>query len=771
MIQDCSFDKFKYVLYRPENANGAVPLIVILHGSGERGSSLSKLKEREPYISLSKGKCAPTACVLMPQLPKNSWGDYKQSLKKLIDYVAAENQCDTGCIAISGHSLGANGAMDMLFAYPDYFCAASILSPCKDYGDKLKELEHIPIWFLHGEKENSFKKYAQSMYNRFEKLGGTTRITSVTGYGHPIQFTWVSDKYQMFDWLTSFGDESPSEEVKGMICDVAKYQGLIDWSKLAQKLDFVIIKASGKEKDPYCDRNIAAAKQYGVPWHAYHYLYCTTVGRAVQEAKLFSDSVGDNNTPLFWVLDCEAGSGIKAADARTICEAFEAELRRLRGDNIRVAVYIAHELYKSWALDYGRYAYVWIPRYGSNDGTVAGSTKPDHPCDMWQFTSHGKAPGISDKVDLNKLMGTKPMSFFISGADTAPETPTAPDGDKDKDGGETQVFTGKQLAEYCEEMYKNRDHWAYWYGTYGNRCTQSKYNSKKKQYPDHYGSSRTSGYMKDIEKGRRCADCVGMIKTFFWTNGVYDAEPKYGTNKCPDKSANGMIGICKKTGPIKSIPDIPGLVVWKSGHIGVYVGGGYTVEMRGFDYDCVRRKVKDGPWEKWGMLPETMITYDESPEPAPTPEPTKLGDRDLKKGCEGDDVKELQNDLLKLGYSLPKYGADGDFGGETQKAVKAFQEKSGLTVDGVMNVGSDFDTLFRALDGDPLKYKNVIVTGGSVNVRTAPGYDTKILGVAHKGDLLPYQGEDKTAEGVVWHLVMYKNQNAWISGKYSKFEA
>ena len=131
MIQDCSFDKFKYILYRPENAK-CKPLIVILHGSGERGSSLSKLKQREPYISLSKGKCAPDAVVLMPQLPKNTWGDYKQSLKKLIDHVAEEYQCDTDCIAISGHSLGANGAMDMLFAYPDYFCAASILSPCKD---------------------------------------------------------------------------------------------------------------------------------------------------------------------------------------------------------------------------------------------------------------------------------------------------------------------------------------------------------------------------------------------------------------------------------------------------------------------------------------------------------------------------------------------------------------------------------------------------------------------------------------------------------------
>ena len=750
MLTDNSYSKFKYILYCPNNGDN-LPLIVVLHGSGEIGSSLSKLKKREPYISLNNGKCTPNAVVLMPQLPKGAWGEYKASLKKLIDHVAEENGCDTGNISITGHSLGANGAMDMLLAYPDYFTAASLLSPCKDYGDKLSALTHIPLWFLYGEKETSFKKYAQSMAARFEKLGGEVLETSVKGYGHAIQFVWVSDKYAMFDWLSSFGKEG------GMICDVAKYQGLIDWAKLAPALDFVVIKASGKEKDPYCDRNIAGAKQYGVPWHAYHFLYCTTIGKAQQEARLFSESVGDN-TPLFWVLDCEKASGIKAADARTLCEAFEAELRRLRGDDIRVAVYIANELYKSWALDYSRYAYVWIPRYGSNDGTVEGSIIPDHPCDMWQYTSRGKAPGISDRVDLNKLMGTKPLSFFIDGA---------PD---DTDGGDT-MFTGQQLADYCEKMYANKEHWAYWYGTYGNKCTMSKYESKKKQYPDHYGSSRTSGYMKDIEEGRRCADCVGMIKSFFWTSGRYDTDPKYGTNNCPDKSANGMYELCKKkgkVGKIGTIPDIPGVIVWKSGHIGVYVGGGYTVEMKGFAYDCVRNKVTKGPWTNWGMLPDTMISYDDTPTPGPTPEPEKLGDRDLKKGCEGDDVKELQADLLKLGYSLPKYGADGDYGSETVKAVKAFQTDYGLPVDGEMNVGVDFDTLFKALDDDPQKYKHVEITGGSVNVRSAPGYDSKVLGVAHKGDVLPYQGIEQEAEGKPWYLVIYENQNAWVSSKYAK---
>lgn len=62
----------------------------------------------------------------------------------------------------------------------------------------------------------------------------------------------------------------------------------------------------------------------------------------------------------------------------------------------------------------------------------------------------------------------------------------------------------------------------------------------------------------------------------------------------------------------------------------------------------------------------------------------ELGDRILKKGCVGDDVKQLQLDLMALGYKLPKYGADGDFGSETDSAVKAFQRAQGIEVDGIV---------------------------------------------------------------------------------------
>ena len=80
----------------------------------------------------------------------------------------------------------------------------------------------------------------------------------------------------------------------------------------------------------------------------------------------------------------------------------------------------------------------------------------------------------------------------------------------------------------------------------------------------------------------------------------------------------------------------------------------------------------------------------------------------LKRGMRGEDVRKLQMRLMELGYSLPKYGADGEYGKETAEAVKAFQLDRGLTADGIageatldaLNAGQD-NTYTVTLHGVP----------------------------------------------------------------------
>ena len=142
-----------------------------------------------------------------------------------------------------------------------------------------------------------------------------------------------------------------------------------------------------------------------------------------------------------------------------------------------------------------------------------------------------------------------------------------------------------------------------------------------------------------------------------------------------------------------------------------------------------------------------------------------LGDRVIKYGCEGNDVKLMQEMLLKLGYDLGSWGCDGDFGDCTELALKAFQTDARLDVDGECGPTTmiALEKAIEAHDGVKPSGKTVRISGGNCYIRTAPNTDGKKLGMAHKGDELPFAGE---VSDNGWLQVLYKGQKAWVSGKY-----
>lgn len=147
----------------------------------------------------------------------------------------------------------------------------------------------------------------------------------------------------------------------------------------------------------------------------------------------------------------------------------------------------------------------------------------------------------------------------------------------------------------------------------------------------------------------------------------------------------------------------------------------------------------------------------------------KLGERILTNGCEGDDVKELQTYLIDLGFDCGTWGPDGDYGDATEIAVKEFQEKHKLDVDGEYGPKSHAALMKALEDADKtiaMPHK-VRIVGGNCYIRTAPNTKGKILGVANRNDVYDYGGLESD-DG--WRLITYKNFNAWVSGKYSELE-
>ena len=372
-----------------------------------------------------------------------------------------------------------------------------------------------------------------------------------------------------------------------------------------------------------------------------------------------------------------------------------------------------------------------------------------------------------------------------------------------------KVFTSREYAAWLRRQAEMQR--PYWYGTYYLDCTEKLLKKKSKQYPEHYGESRMARYLRDIANGQICGDCVnGAIKGAVWSE-LGTRPPVYKSHDCPDTNADGMFRNCKAMGMdwggVDTLPDEPGLAVRMAGHVGIYVGDGEVVEWRGFKYGCVVTRLEDRRWLHWYRLP--WVDYgqkDAGAEDVPpagededfsedadlseeTDAPdgfggaddadsvssdgvsTLLGTRLLRRGAKDEDVRTLQKELIALGYKLPKWGADGEYGRETEAAVKAFQRFSGLTADG--EYGPDtHDALICYLSGRdesdvsapdaPVQY--VLVTGGTVNLRCGPGLEYDIHTVVRRGARLVWIATAQNG----WHAVRSDCLVGWLSPKYTE---
>lgn len=151
--------------------------------------------------------------------------------------------------------------------------------------------------------------------------------------------------------------------------------------------------------------------------------------------------------------------------------------------------------------------------------------------------------------------------------------------------------------------------WGYVYGTYGTVLSESMLTAKMEQYPDEVATKEQ--FIRDTWLGKRTADCVGLIKGYGWFNTA-SQDMEIGSNGMQDLSANGMYDAATVKGEISTIPETPGLAVWKDGHIGIYIGDGNVVEAYGTERGVIRSVLADGGWTHWLEVPS--INYVEQEE-------------------------------------------------------------------------------------------------------------------------------------------------------------
>lgn len=163
-------------------------------------------------------------------------------------------------------------------------------------------------------------------------------------------------------------------------------------------------------------------------------------------------------------------------------------------------------------------------------------------------------------------------------------------------------FKAVDLVEFAKAQEKNGA--AYWYGTFGQKCTEDLWNDRKAMYPKQYPDARLAEARKHIAANKRCFDCHGLFKGFIFDTLQVNYDPKY------DIDCDRAKELSKKSGTMRTFPYIVGLAVWKKGHIGIYIGDGYVIEAKGFNYGVVKTELTAGTWTHWFEHPFINYYFD-----------------------------------------------------------------------------------------------------------------------------------------------------------------
>lgn len=193
-----------------------------------------------------------------------------------------------------------------------------------------------------------------------------------------------------------------------MIIDLSHHQepSKMDYDKLAKQVKLVIVRTQYGSSliDKHYKTHHKEFQKRGIPTACYAWLRGISNNDMKVEATDFYNRTKEFN-PTFWFLDVEEKS---MSDMRSGVSAYVAKLRELGAK--KIGIYIAHHLYKDFNLNLDEVDAIWIPHYGSNNG-IANST-PMFNCDIHQYTSKGRLDGYNGDLDLNRLIGDKPLSFF-----------------------------------------------------------------------------------------------------------------------------------------------------------------------------------------------------------------------------------------------------------------------------------------------------------------------------------------------------------------------
>ena len=209
------------------------------------------------------------------------------------------------------------------------------------------------------------------------------------------------------------------------------------------------------------------------------------------------------------------------------------------------------------------------------------------------------------------------------------------------------IYTNEGLVNHAKKALALKT--KYMWGGILREITMQYINLVRSMYGTLQGTGYTEARYKELYslcgQGYYGVDCVGLIKSYYWSGNVNGGtgSPKYGAQGYPDVNANMMYNRAKVKGKIDTIPERKGVIVISrthGNHVGIYIGGGYTIESTlGARGDgVVKHKLDKSFWTDWFECPyieyrkdvkeqlkTVVLAFDAAVRSAPSAKSNKLG--------------------------------------------------------------------------------------------------------------------------------------------------
>ncbi len=198
--------ELQYLIYLPKNyeiSGEQFPLLLFLHGAGERGNDIELVKRHGPPKLVEEGKEFPFI-IVSPQCPEGTrWNYQTLALTALLDEIESKYRVDKNRIYVTGLSMGGQGTWTLALTKPNRFAAIAPVCGWTDSWEVCK-ISHIPTWVFHGAKDNVVPvSESQEMVKALENCGAKEIKLTIYPEANHDSWTETYNNPELYNWLLS----------------------------------------------------------------------------------------------------------------------------------------------------------------------------------------------------------------------------------------------------------------------------------------------------------------------------------------------------------------------------------------------------------------------------------------------------------------------------------------------------------------------------------------------------------------------------------------